>query len=357
MKICVYAIAKNEESFVKRWVESMSEADLVIVLDTGSTDNTTKLLKEHGATVISEPILPWRFDIARNKSLALVPNDVDICVCTDLDEVFEAGWRKKLENHWTAETKRGQYRFTWSFNDDGSEGTVFWIDKIHSRHDFKWINPVHEVLAPKKEEPYITTVLSGIQLNHFPDHSKPRTQYLPLLELSVQEDPWNDRNMHYLGREYMYYGQWDKCIATLKNHLSLPNATWADECCASMRFISNAYHQLKNDKEAEKWLYRAIAEAPHLREPYIDLAMLYYHQENWCGVLFMTEQALKIVNRSMTYINEPRAWGFTPYDLASLACTNMNLYEKAYDYVNQAIKYAPQDKRLENNRKFIKDHL
>ena len=130
MKICVYAIAKNEESFVKRWVESMSEADLVIVLDTGSTDNTTKLLKEHGATVISEPILPWRFDIARNKSLALVPNDVDICVCTDLDEVFEAGWRKKLENHWTAETKRGQYRFTWSFNDDGSEGTVFWIDKI-----------------------------------------------------------------------------------------------------------------------------------------------------------------------------------------------------------------------------------
>ena len=26
-KICVYAITKNEEKFVKRWVESMNEAD------------------------------------------------------------------------------------------------------------------------------------------------------------------------------------------------------------------------------------------------------------------------------------------------------------------------------------------
>lgn len=37
-KICVYAIAKNEEQFVDRWVDSMSEADVIVVLDTGSTD-------------------------------------------------------------------------------------------------------------------------------------------------------------------------------------------------------------------------------------------------------------------------------------------------------------------------------
>ncbi len=36
MKIVVYAIAKNESSFVDRWMDSMSEADQVVVLDTGS---------------------------------------------------------------------------------------------------------------------------------------------------------------------------------------------------------------------------------------------------------------------------------------------------------------------------------
>ena len=39
-KVCVYAICKNEEKFVNKWVKSMSEADEIYVLDTGSTDNT-----------------------------------------------------------------------------------------------------------------------------------------------------------------------------------------------------------------------------------------------------------------------------------------------------------------------------
>ena len=43
-KVCVYAIAKNEEKFVKKWYESMKEADKIYVLDTGSTDKTFETL-------------------------------------------------------------------------------------------------------------------------------------------------------------------------------------------------------------------------------------------------------------------------------------------------------------------------
>ena len=49
LKICVYAICKNEEKFVDRWFNSMKEADEIYVLDTGSTDNSIKLLKENRA--------------------------------------------------------------------------------------------------------------------------------------------------------------------------------------------------------------------------------------------------------------------------------------------------------------------
>ena len=50
-KIVVYAICKNEEKFVERWIKSMSEADEIYVLDTGSTDQTVTLLKKFGAKV------------------------------------------------------------------------------------------------------------------------------------------------------------------------------------------------------------------------------------------------------------------------------------------------------------------
>ena len=43
MKIAVYAIAKNEEAFVTRWVESAADADYVVLLDTGSSDRVCVL--------------------------------------------------------------------------------------------------------------------------------------------------------------------------------------------------------------------------------------------------------------------------------------------------------------------------
>ena len=61
MKIYVYAICKNEEKFVRRWMKSMSEADGVFVADTGSSDDSVKILRELGATVSEIKINPWRF--------------------------------------------------------------------------------------------------------------------------------------------------------------------------------------------------------------------------------------------------------------------------------------------------------
>ncbi|MEI3499576.1 MAG: glycosyltransferase [Bacilli bacterium] len=50
-KIVVYAISKNEEKFVDRWVDSMQEADEIYVLDTGSTDKTVSKLKKERSTL------------------------------------------------------------------------------------------------------------------------------------------------------------------------------------------------------------------------------------------------------------------------------------------------------------------
>lgn len=271
-KVCVYTICKNEEKFVDRWMDSMGEADLVVVLDTGSKDGTVERLRARGAQVTVERILPWRFDAARNRSLELVPEDVDLCVCTDLDEVFHPGWREALERAWRPGCGRVSYRYTWSFQQDGSEGVVFWSDKIHTRRGYRWVHPVHEVLQWEGEgAPGPTVEAEGVQLDHHPDPEKSRGQYLPLLELSVEEDPEDDRNMHYLGREYLFRGQWADCVRTLKRHLAMPKAVWRDERAASMRFLARACLALDRQSEALEWYLRAAAEAPYLREPWVEL--------------------------------------------------------------------------------------
>lgn len=44
-KVCVYAICKDEMKFLDKWLDSMSEADYIVVLDTGSIDGSYEFLK------------------------------------------------------------------------------------------------------------------------------------------------------------------------------------------------------------------------------------------------------------------------------------------------------------------------
>ena len=350
LKVVVYAICKNESQFVDRWMDSMGEADQVVVLDTGSTDDTVEKLRARGAEVSVEQIQPWRFDTARNRSLELVPLDAEICVCTDLDEVFHPGWRACLEEAWVPGAGQATYRYTWSFNPDGSEGVVFWYEKIHARRGYRWTHPVHEVLRWVGEgKPGPMVVADGMQLDHHPDPSKSRGQYLPLLELSVAEDPEDDRNAHYLGREYLFHGRWDDCIAALKRHLAMPRAVWRDERAASMRYIARAYARKGEGKLARDWYLRAVAEAPHLREPYMDLAMLLYEQEQWEGVLYFTGCALEIRARPRTYICEAAPWGSLPHDLRSIAFYRTGRKAEALEEARLALSLEPENERLRGN--------
>lgn len=358
MKVVVYAICKNEAKFAERWMASMAEADQIVVLDTGSADGTAEKLRALGASVTVETIAPWRFDTARNRSLDLVAEDADICVCTDLDEVFHPGWREALERSWRPGTGRASYRYTWSFNPDGSEGVVFWADKIHTRRGWRWTHPVHEVLrwvGPGRPGPQVQT--QGVQLDHHPDPEKSRGQYLPLLELSVAEAPEDDRNVHYLGREYLFYGRWDDCIATLKRHLAMPGAVWRDERAASMRYIARAYHEKGEDAAARDWDLRAIVEAPHLREGYMDLAWLLYEQENWAGVLYFTGCALEIRERPRTYICSAEAWGPLPHDLRAMAFYRTGQVAQALRETERALELSPGDRRLAGNAELFRREL
>lgn len=355
MKICVYAIAKNEEKFVDRWVHSMREADYICVLDTGSEDKTVEKLADWGVTVKQEIITPWRFDVARNRSMELIPKDTDICVCTDLDEIFRPGWRELLEEAWTEGTEQLRYTYIWNLNERGEPGTVFLYEKIHAPGVFEWEHPVHEVLRRTDgRRSWIRAEEPEIVLEHHPDAEKSRAGYLELLELSVREAPEDDRNAHYLGREYMFWGRWDDAIRQLKAHLAMPAAVWEPERCASMRFLARCYLAKGDRREAMRWALRAIAEAPETREPWVQAQEVAYDAENWDAVAFYGERAVEIQEKSGTYINEEKAWGAYPWDAMAYAYYKLGKAKMAEQATLRALAEDPNNERLLRNLGFYR---
>lgn len=341
MKIAVYTIALNEAQFVTRWAESAVAADYRVILDTGSDDDTVALAEAHGVTVGVERFSPWRFDHARNAALAMVPEDADLCVALDMDEVLQPGWREHLEQAFTDGVTRPRYTYTWSWK--GSEPDLqYGGDKIHARHGYRWKHPVHEVLVPDGEE---RQGWYGLEIHHHPDSGKSRGQYFPLLELAVSEDPEDDRNSHYLAREYFFQGMMDKAEAEFKRHFSLPKARWGAERAQSCRYL----YKITGDVD---WLHQAVLEAPGRREALVDLAKHYHDEQRWGECLEAATAALRIKDRPLEYLTEAYAWGDLPHDLAAVSAYRMGYFHEAKHHGMEAVKLSPYDERLKGNYEF-----
>jgi len=343
-RIAVYAISKNEEMFVKRFCESAKDADLILIADTGSTDNTVALAKQHGAMVPEIFIRPWRFDMARDAALALIPGDIDICISLDLDEVLEEGWREEIERVWElGKTTRLRYYFDWG------HGIRFKYEKIHARQGYRWHHPVHEYPVPDKRITEVWADTDKLLVSHYPDPTKSRGQYLDLLRMAVVEDPRCPRNAFYFARELTFYHLWDEAIDRLKHYLEMPEATWYTERSYAMRLLSQAYEHKANYWEAMAWARRAVAEAPNTRETWVRLAELCYRHHHWQECYNACVQALAIKDKTLVYTMDPTVWTEKPHDYASIAAWHLGLKAEAIEQCKQALEFAPNDERIKSN--------
>lgn len=349
LKIAVYAIAKNEAHFVPRFCESAKGADLILIADTGSTDGLPDVAREHGAVVHDICITPWRFDLARNAALALVPRDFDVCVSLDIDEVLQPGWREEIERVWVqGETTRLRYMFDWG------AGIQFYYEKIHAKHGYMWHHPCHEypVTDGRITESWaFTNMLLAV---HMPDPTKSRGQYMDLLELSVKEDPLCPRNAFYYARELSFNFRWREAIEACERYLKLPGATWENERCYAYRVMGRCYKELGEWGSAEKAFHQAAAEAPNTREPWCELSLLMYHQSRWEECFAFAMRALKITDRLKVYTVDPEVWGAQPHDLASISAWHLGLKDLALQQVSAALAHSPHDQRIRGNVDFMR---
>lgn len=355
-KICVYAITKNESKFVDKWVDSMSEADSIVVLDTGSTDDTVEKLKARGVKVVSKEIKPWRFDVARNEALKLVPKDCNILFSTDLDEVLEPGWGNILRSEWVeGKHTRGMYKYVWSHLPTGEPARTFMYNKIHSR-EWEWIYPVHELLISKKthSEHYPPeeelNLFDKITLHHYPDLTKSRGSYLGLLELREKEYPDDSYGLIYLAHEYHYKGFYEKSNETLQLVLDkFGDKIDSVEKASCYLFMGDNYAVRNQPYDAIKSYLHGIEINPSYRECYLNLAKIYIDLKQYDVAIYYIKESLKNSYRHYTWLERDTSWSYEPYDLLCLAYFYSGQKLKALGCAYKAMSIAPSDERLKNN--------
>jgi len=95
-KLSVCLIVKNEEKFLGQCLKSVRDlASQIVVVDTGSTDRTIEIAKEHGAEVHS---FAWCDDFSAARNAALEHATGDWVLMLDADEELSVDGREKLKS-------------------------------------------------------------------------------------------------------------------------------------------------------------------------------------------------------------------------------------------------------------------
>ncbi len=263
----VVIIARNEAKTLPRLLESIKNVQDKVILDTGSTDDTIKIAKDAGCNVIEvgdkfkykvtqtqfdtfkslygyEPFFKvgekyFHYSDARNYAATFAKNDW--CFQPDADEVVEWDIDKVRAN--LKDNDHYVYRFCFAHNPDGSCALEFTHSKFYRKSKLHWTHRVHEVHSPLPgQNPKPPFFCDFIYHHHYQLPTENRVNYPCNLELSILDDPNNDRNVYYLGREYFWLGEHAKAVVMLENAVKL--STWEPEKGQAQIFLAQSYEKL-----------------------------------------------------------------------------------------------------------------
>lgn len=336
MKIAVYAICKNEEDNIDRFIDSVKDADYIVVLDTGSSDESVLRLRRRLDFISECKIEPWRFDVARNKAMSLIPADADVCISMDLDEILLPGWRHQIEKNWVIGNNR---LFHWYEEEDC--GYRYRHHKGHSRQGWHWKHAVHEELIIDGVE---NKCMTDMVMQHWPDRSKSRSQYLELLKIVMRESPNNVRARLYCVTENMRAGNYHQAIEMVKKTIDM--IEWHIERSYFCMLAAECYSRVKFLEGESLWRHRAIVYAPDWRESWYQLAKFCYDTGDYEAAYRCAIKALSLHERHLVNYSNNEAWGAQPYLIAALAAEKRGMLKEAETNLNRGARSYPNDEDI-----------
>ena len=164
--ISVCMIVKNEELLLTRCLDSLkSIADEIIIVDTGSTDNTKEIARQYTDKIFD---FPWIHDYSAARNFAAEQASMDYIYMADADEYLDEFNQKQFAALKTILLPEidivqmiycNQLEHNTTYNFDRE-----YRPKLYKRlRTFRWQNPIHETVAL---EPIIFD--SDIEIIHQP---------------------------------------------------------------------------------------------------------------------------------------------------------------------------------------------
>ena len=343
-------IVKNESEVLDRCLNSVFKfADEIVIVDTGSTDNTKVIAKKYTKNVYD---FVWNNNFSDARNFAFERANCEYLMWIDADDVITNDNIERILNlkkNLIADTYMAKYQI--AFDQFGNATFEYYRERIvRNCKTARFHGFVHEVITPFGKIEYTDIAIRHQKGNKVFDRQRNLNLYRHHLK---NGEKLSAREMFYYARELYYNGYYHSTIKALKSYLKMDNKFLPNEIDAHI-ILSDCNLFLNKIHNAKKYLFQSFYISPPNPLVCCKIGNILIKEKDYKSAIFWFKSAL-ITPKDMATgaFIENEYYDFIPYIQLSYCHYQIGDHKNFVKYHNLAKKIKPFDKSILNNQKYV----
>ncbi len=347
--ISLCMIVRNEEDTLRRCVESARPlVDEIIIVDTGSTDNTRAIAAELTEHVYD---FQWIDDFSAARNFAFSKATKDYILHLDADDVMLPEDQRKFLEYKAKlrdEVDAVMMRYNVGFDGCGNVTLCYQRERMVRRdRGYRWHEPVHEYLETGGNIEHWDVAVSHLKL-----HPTPARRNLNIYEKrAAAGEVFSPRALYYFARELHYAGQHSRACAQFTLFLD-GGQGWLEDNINACLMLARSYASLGDGKRRMDALLRSFTYDLPRAEICCELGYLYKQKADYRRAAFWFETALRLDKPTSGFI-QLDYYGYIPNMELCVCHDRLGNKQLALAYNERAAAIKPDDPAVKHNRDYF----
>ncbi|ENQ3079601.1 glycosyltransferase family 2 protein [Bacillus cereus] len=351
--ISLCMIVKDEEQTIARCLESVKEVvDEIIIVDTGSTDQTKEIVKEHTPYIYD---FEWIDDFAAARNFSFSKATKDYILWLDADDILMETEKDKLlqlKENLDPNVDAVSMSYYLAIDEKGKPTYSSVRNRLVKRiQNFQWIGFVHEYLAV-----YGNIMKSDIAIMH--KKEKEHTdRNLRIFENSLREGrTFTPRDIVYYANECFDHNKYEKAIELYKQFLDGKEG-WIEDCIHACGKLADCYKQLQKSEEALQACFHSFQYDIPRGEICCRIGHIFMGKEDYKQATFWYEMAINVPFQNSTRFIDYASYTWIPHLQLCVCYSRLGDNEKANYHNEQAAVYVPDHASVKYNQEYFRNLL
>lgn len=351
--ISLCMIVKNEEAVLARCLKSVRAiADEIVIVDTGSDDETIAVAKQ-----FTDRVYPfdWLNDFSAARNFSFSKATKDYILWLDADDVIDDENQKKflkMKKTLPPDTGKVMLPYNTAFDADGKPSFSYFRERMVRRDCSPlWLEPVHEHLTASGKLVQLDAAVSHRPGKRDASHSD-RNLRIYRKRLAMGET-LSTRGAYYYARELKTHGLWEEAIAQYEMVLRKSDI-WVEDAITGSADLADCYKQKGHEAEALEVLFASFIRALPRAEILCRIGEIYAAKKDYAKAIFWYELALTLPKPGGWGFFSKDHWDYIPHVQLCMLYDRIGYREKALTHHEVAKELRPNSRAVLYNEEYFK---